>query len=269
MISHLKIKLHKNIEFTKNSIENISVIEDIRNNIIRFSNNEPENIMRIINNMSHELSYIIYARPYQDTISIYGLLDEGKNGINAIFKNIILNKTFKIKDTIYEIIDIPTVETTIDLLPYNNGRINTYVTTTPINIFNKYNHKVFKAILHKHFKDGKFDKTNLKAVQGYYEEIKKYTNEQIKDFIAYMVSKLLKKNKSYFEFINNIKIEWETIKVVFHHYHSEEKKMPMIIGKFKSNFVLPKFVGYKIGKGFGEINLKDTYKNIWRENGFY
>jgi hypothetical protein len=32
--------------------------------------------------------------------------------------------------------------------------------------------------------------------------------------------------------------------------------MPMIIGKFRTNFVLPKFVGYKIGKGFGELSLK-------------
>lgn len=259
MITCLKIEFDKDILRDRNFIDNIALTEEARDNIIKFSSNEPENIYKIINNQEFSLPYIIYSKPYKNIFKIYGLGDNGINGINAIFKNIIMNQTFKIKNEIYKLKGIPTIESNIDLLPYNNGRINTYTTITPINIFNKFNHKIFKAILYKHFTDGNYDKNNIQKVKSFYEDIKKYADEQIKDSIAYLVSNLLKKEKDYFEFISKIKIEWEDIVIVHGKYHSEEKKMPMIIGKFRSNFVLPKFIGYKIGKGFGELSLKDSY----------
>lgn len=260
MIVQLRIKLDKNINYTKaNSLDHIIVVEDIRDNIIIFSNDEPEAIRSIINYELHKLPSVIYASPYNDTISIYGLGDNGAIAINSIFKNVLLNKTIKIKNDIYKVVGIPTIESSIDFLPYNNGRLNTFTTLTPINIFNRYNHKVFKSILCKHFKDGKFDIKNTIAINNFYKDIKKYALEQIRDSIRFSVSNLLKKDKSHFKFIDNIEIEWEDIHIVFHHYHSQEKKMPMIVGKFRSNFVLPKFIGYKIGKGFGELILKDSY----------
>jgi hypothetical protein len=167
-----------------------------------------------------------------------------------------MTRTFKIKTEIYTIKGIPTVEGDIDFLPYNNGRENTYTTITPINVFNKFNHKVFKAILYKHFKDGNFNLEQKEQVKTFNEEIGTYASEQIKDYIAYLLSKVLKKDKAYFEFVSKIEIKWEDIRLIHGKYHSEEKRMPMIIGKFRTNFVLPKFVGYKIGKGFGELSLK-------------
>lgn len=260
MITHLRIELEKNIQTDGSFVDNIILVEEARDNIIKFSSNEPESIYKIINNQEHSLPHIIYAKPYNNIISIYGLGDNGANGINAIFKNVIMNQTFKIKNEIYKLKGIPTIESNIDLLPYNNGRMNTYTTITPINIFNTFNHKIFKFMLYKHFKDGNFDKNDTEKVKSFYDDIKNYANEQIKDSIAYITSTLLKKEKDYFEFISKIEIEWEDIKIIHGKYHSEEKKMPMIKGKFRSNFVLPKFVGYKIGKGFGELSLKDSYK---------
>lgn len=263
MIAQLKIKLDKNINYNKNnSLDYITVVEDIRDNIIKFSNSEPEAIRNIINTTSHSLPSVIYASPYNGTVCIYGLADNGSIALNSIFKNVLLNQTLKIKNDIYKVVGIPTIESNIDFLPYNNGNINTYTTLTPINIFNKYNHKVFKSILCRNFKDEKFNLADTKAVESYYKDIKKFAIEQIRASIRYTVSTLLKKDKSYFEFIDNIDIEWEDIHVIFNHYHSQEKKMPMITGKFRSNFVLPRFIGYKIGKGFGEIILKDNYKML-------
>ena len=261
MITQLSVQLDRNIKFNKNnSLEFITVIEEIRDNIIKFSNDEPEFIMNIINNQAHKLPFVLYSCPHVNTIKIFGLSDNGSIAINSIFKNVLLNKTFKIKNEIYTVVGIPTIETNIDLLPHNNGTENTYTTLSPINIFNKYNHKIFKAILHKHFEDGKFDKSKIDKVNAFYTDIKEYANSQIRDSIAYTTSVALNKDKEYFEFIKNISIEWEDIQLVFNHYHSQEKKMPMIIGKFRSNFILPKFIGYKIGKGFGELSLKDNYK---------
>lgn len=263
MINKLKIILDREVSFNKNnSLEYITVVEDIRDNIIKFSNNEIDSVREIINNSAHTLPSVIYASPYKDAIYIYGLGDNGSIAINSIFKNVLMNQTLKIKNDIYKIKGIPTIESNIDLLPYNNGSINTYTTLTPINIFNQVSHKVFKAILHRHFPDGKFDKSKEQNVNSFYDDIKKEANIQIKDSIANTVSTILKKEKSYFEFIKNIEIEWEDIQLVFNHYHSQEKKMPMVIGKFRSNFVLPRFIGYKIGKGFGEIILKDNYKRM-------
>lgn len=261
MITQLKIKLDRKVNHNKaNSLDHITVIEEIRDNIIKFSNDEPEPIRNIINNTLHTLPSVIYASPYNDTICIYGLADNGYMAINSIFKNVLLNKTLKIKNDIYKVVGIPTIESNIDFLPYNNGNINTYMTLTPINIFNDHNHKIFKAILCRHFKDGKYDKSDNIAVESFYTDIKEYALEQIKTSIRYSVSTLLKKDKSCFEFIEHIEIEWDRIQLIFNHYHSQEKKMPMIIGNFRSNFVLPRFLGYKIGKGFGEIMLKDNYK---------
>lgn len=263
MITRLRIKLDKSINYKRtDSLDHIITVEEIRDNIIKFSNDEPEIIRDIINNTLHTLPSVLYASPYNDTISIYGLADKGFMAINSIFKNVLLNKTLKIKNDIYKIVGIPTIENNVDFLPYNNGNTNVYTTLTPINIFNKHNHKVFKSILCRSFKDEKFDITNTKAVESFYEDIKKYALEQIRNSIRYSVSILLNKDKASFEFIDNIDIEWERIQVVFHHYQSEEKKMPMIIGKFRSNFVLPRFIGYKVGKGFGEIILKDNYKML-------
>lgn len=261
MINCLRIEFDREIPIISNSIaDNIIVVEEARDNIIKFSTNEPEAIYKIINNQEHSLPQIIYSKPYKNVFKIYGIGDNGANGINAIFKNVIMNRTFKIKNEIYEIKGIPTIESNIDVLPYNNGRINTYTTLAPINIFNTHNHKVFKSILYKHFENGEFDNKNIEKVNSFYDDIKIYANEQIRDSIAYTISNLLKKDKAAFEFISKINIEWENIKIVHEKYHSQERSMPMIKGKFRSNFVLPKFVGYKIGKGFGELSLKDSYK---------
>ncbi|MDD2640108.1 MAG: hypothetical protein PHS65_03860 [Arcobacteraceae bacterium] len=262
MITCLKIKLDKKIptDNTNSVIDNIVLVEEVRDNIIKFSSDEPESLYRLINNQDHSLPCIVYAKPYEDTIKVYGLGDDGLNGINAIFKNVVMNQTFKIKNEIYKIKGFPIVENNIDLLPYSNGRENVYTTITPINIFNRFNHKVFKAILYKHFKDGNFDSNQAENVKSFYKEIAAYVNEQIRDSIAYMVSKILKKEKEYFEFVSKIEIDWDDIKIIHGKYHSEEKKMPMVIGKFRCNFVLPKFIGYKIGKGFGELSLKDSCK---------
>jgi len=256
MLSCLTIALDKDVKFDGSQHDDLVIIEEVRDNILKFTNGESEQIRSAINNKEHELPSILYSRPYQNKIRIFGIGANGSNGLNAIFKNVIINKTFKIKNEIYSVKGIPNYDGNLDFLPYNNGCVNIYTTLTPINIFNKFNHKIFKAILYKYFIDGNYDASNAVAVEGFTKAITEYANQQIKDSIAYLLHKVLGKSKESYEFINTIQIEWDEIKVVHALFHTEEKKMPMIRGKFRSNFVLPKFVGYKIGKGFGELSLK-------------
>lgn len=251
----LIIKVDKEISF-KEKYDSILIIENIRDAVIKMNNNEPDNILNIINNKEHSLPNIIFSRPYKNMIKIFGIGEKGSNAINAIFKNVLLNGYFKIKDKNYNVVGIPSFVNNNDLLPFSNGGINHYTTITPINVFNKHNHGAFKRLLYKHFPSGNFDINLKENVEDFYSEIKEFTNEQIKNSIAYICSKVLNKPMEDFEFIKNIEIEWESILLQHKKYHSEEKAMPMITGRFKSNFVLPKFVGYKIGKGFGELSLK-------------
>lgn len=263
MIVKLEIYLNEEVKLDKtDSADCITTIESIRDSIIKLSNDEPELIRNIINHQKHEIPNVIYTLPHGKSITIYGLKDNGSIAISSVFKNIINNRGIKIKNHFYKIGKKPSIENNITFLPQNNGKVNTYTTATPINIFNKHNHKVFKFILYKYFKDGRFDKNNKLATDGFYSEIKEYASRQIKDSIAYMTAQTLGKNKEDITFINDLYIEWESIRIVFRHFHSEEKKMPMVIGQFNTNFLLPELVGYKIGKGFGRLLLKENYKDL-------
>ena len=252
----LQIKLNKEIAF-KNEFDSIITTENYRDSIIKMSNNEPSEILRIINNMENSYPNIVYAKPYKDTVRIFGFGDKGVLAINSIFKNVLLNKGLKIKDETYQVVGIPTINDNFDFLPHNNGRWNTYTTITPINIFNRHNHKVFKSILCRYFENGIFDASKTDKVEAFYKNIQEFATENLRDSIAYMCASILNRNKSEFEFVNSINFEWEDMIIVHRKYHSQEMKMPMIKGRFKCNFVLPKFIGYKIGKGFGELSLKN------------
>ncbi|MCK9549271.1 hypothetical protein [Aquamicrobium sp.] len=261
MFNVLDIRLTKAIPINTQKHDSIITIESIRDFILKVCDNEPEMIRSIINKKEHSLPHIIYSKPYKNQIRIFSLGDNGRVALNAIYANVVSKGYIKIKNESYKIQGVPKILTDIQTLPTKNGAIHTYTTLTPINIFNKYNHKVFLAIANKHFEGGKNISGGSPAQKkAFYDEISVYVNTQIKDNIRYLLSSLIPgKTKEDFVFVDDIKIEWEKIDIIFEKYHTEEKSMPMIIGKFRSNFALPKFLGYKMGKGFGEISLKSMY----------
>jgi hypothetical protein len=259
MYSVLDIRLLKTVPMNTQKHDSIITIESIRDFVLKVCDNEPDMIRDIINNKERTLPNILYSRPYKNQIRIFSLGDKGRIALNAIFANITSKGYVKIKNESYKIKGIPKILSDIQTLPVRDGSIYTYTTLTPLNIFNRYNHKVFLAIANKHFEGGRNIKGGTpEQKKAFYNEVSIYANEQIKDNIRYLLSSLIPgKSKEEFLFVDDIKIEWEKIDVIFERYHTEEKPMPMIIGKFKSNFSLPKFLGYKIGKGFGELSLKE------------
>ena len=258
MYSVLDIQLTKEVPMNTQKHDSIITIESIRDFVLKVCDNEPDMIRDIINSKSHTLPNILYSRPYKNQIRIFSLGDKGRVALNAIFANIASKGYVKIKNENYKIKGVPRILSDIQTLPVRDGSLHTYTTLTPLNIFNKHNHKVFLAIANKHFEGGKdIKRGTLQQRKAFFDEIGIYANEQIKDSIRYLLSSLIPgKNKEEFVFVDDIKVEWENIDIVFERYHTEEKPMPMIIGKFNSNFALPKFLGYKIGKGFGELSLK-------------
>lgn len=261
MLSSLTIVV--NGEIIQDKKHPVVTIESYRDFLLRITDNEPEVIKNIINHREHKMPKIIYSKPQGNKIRVFAVGDEGRLVLNSLLVNLlkkgyvkINNKEYKIKS--YDGRYLVDIKHDLPLLPFTNGIVNTFTTITPICVFNKHNRKIFQAITSKHLNDGE----SIGALSGerreaYMKDIATYANENIKFLMKSMLSEVLpNKTKDDFPFIDRIEINWLDINVIMSHYHSEEEKMPMITGKFTSNFVLPKFVGYKIGKGFGELSMK-------------
>lgn len=262
MLAMINIKLTQAIDVNE-KYDNLLIVESIRDYIIKICDNEPEYVKNILNYKEHAMPKIIYSRPFKNSVRIFSLGEEGRIALNSIFIKIMSNGYLRIKNKDYKISGTPKLEIDLPFLPTSNGEFNIYTTLTPLNVFNRHNQKVFQAILAKHFGDGNYiDNSKKESVVAFYKEIEIYTAEQMKSSIQYSLSQLMGRKPSDFEFVNNIKIEWEDINIIHAHYHSEEKALPMVVGKFKSDFTMPKFLGYKIGKGFGEMSYKGVEKGM-------
>ena len=258
MFSSLTIKFSKDITNNIDKAKEVEVIESYRDFILSICNKEPNIIKETINYTKHSFPIIIYSKPQKNAIRIFGLGEKGQLALNSIYVNLKKVGYAKIKGKEYKLKGDPRIASNIDLLPFMNGSNNVYTTLTPISIFNKKNICVFHAIMKEHLDPNK-------SFEEHSDEIRKIVNNKLANFsthvikenIAYMLSQVLpNKMKEDFPFVDTIKIKWDNIRFIMARYHSEEKEMPMIVGKFTSDFVLPKFVGYKVGKGFGELSHK-------------
>ena len=254
----LNLVLDKDIPFTE-KFDRILNIEEIRDYIIKMSNSEEDSIRSIINHSTHSIPKVIYARPHKNKIKVYGIGSDGAKAIERLhemFKDkksiVIKNKKYKIKQLF--------ITDNLQLLPRSTDIKNRYTTLTPLCVINKHNQRTYQWIVGKNFGDGKYIQHGTpEQLKSFYKDIEEFTSNQIRDHIRYMLSQLFKgKKKEDFKFVDDIVIEWESINIIHHHYHTEEKAIPMVRGQFTSNYELPMFVGYKTGKGFGELLLKSN-----------
>jgi len=258
MFNVIHIKLENNIIRDSQKFDSLITVESIRDFILNICDNEPDTIRDIINHKEHTLPKILYSRPYKNMVRIFSLGEEGRMALNSIFVNLMRVGYIKIKNKRYKLKGSPIIETDIATLPVCDGATYTYTTLTPLMVFNKKNHKVLHALAGKHFEQGAYyEKGTPEQQEAFKKDLIEFTNQQIKDGIKYLLSSIIPgKSKEEFEFVESIEIEWEDIRVIFTKYHTEEKGIPMVTGRFKTNFSMPKFLGYKIGKGFGELSLK-------------
>lgn len=100
------------------------------------------------------------------------------------------------------------------------------------------------------------------TLQKKYEHNKPLMKEKLQEMakslmisnLKWQVQQLVKYRK--LDMFDNIDIKWENFDVKFISYHKGELKTPAIFGSFTSSYELPRFIGEKIGKGFGQINKK-------------
>ena len=62
--------------------------------------------------------------------------------------------------------------------------------------------------------------------------------------------KTLVKDKEY-QFLDDIKLDWQEFKVI--KIQNRNSFEPVVVGQFRTPWELPRFIGQRIGDGFGEI----------------
>ena len=81
-------------------------------------------------------------------------------------------------------------------------------------------------------------------------EFKKVVNDFIIKNIRYQMQVLFK-DKEYKVF-DDIKLEWDEFKIIM--IEHKDRKEPVVLGKFSCDWELPRFIGSRVGIGFGEIS---------------
>jgi len=262
MFHCLSIILDSPIERGGQQFDDLITIESIRDFILASSSTFPSVVQNTLNHQAYTMPKIIYSRPHGNSVRIFALGEDGVLALNSVFAHLSRTKQMRIKNKNYKIKSL-VVDPDKDFLAQSNGLKNTYTTLTPIAIFGKKNYGVFKSIYHRAFGDNipvrkeTIQKAEPMKKEAFYGELKQFAKQFITDYIKFYTASVLGGEKNTYAFVDTLEIEWNNIDIVFAKYHSEEKAMPMVIGKFNSNLMLPKFIGYKTGKGFGELSLKE------------
>lgn len=82
-----------------------------------------------------------------------------------------------------------------------------------------------------------------------YIEFQKAVNDLIIKNLRYQL-KTLVKDKEY-QFLDDIKLDWQEFKVI--KIQNRNSFEPVVVGQFKISWELPRFIGQRIGDGFGEL----------------
>lgn len=183
---------------------------------------------------------VIYQKPYKSNMNLFikehsyphALLDKALYSLKG--------KSLLIKGEEFKIVDCKKIYDN-QIMPSYSESIITYKGITPILLFTGEHFPIFYAI-NKNFtnESQKIQELKSKAI----DLIKSNLKWQVQQQIGY-------RNLDVFD---SIDIEWEAFDIKMITFHKDEKKTPAIFGSFKTNWNLPRFIGQKIGKGFGQIN---------------
>jgi predicted phage-related endonuclease len=124
------------------------------------------------------------------------------------------------------------------IMPKSFAKEIHYKTKTPIMLFRNKRRKVFDGILHHNEDLAKRDIEFQKAI-----------NDLIVKNLRYQL-KTLVKDKEY-GFLDDIKLNWQKFKII--KIQNRDSFEPVVVGEFRTSWELPRFIGQRIGDGFGEI----------------
>jgi hypothetical protein len=188
----------------------------------------------IFTDITRKIPYILFAKPYKNKFCIYGYDDIGKEILKQIQYS--LKHIFKLQGVEYQVAKSYLKEERY--VPTRANKSITYKTITPLMLFRHNRRKVFDGII---FHNDDLKKRDI--------EFKKVVNDFIIKNIRYQMQVLFK-DKEYKVF-DEIKIEWSEFKIIM--IEHKDRKEPVVVGKFNCDWELPRFIGSRVGIGFGEI----------------
>jgi hypothetical protein len=192
---------------------------------------------------------VIYQKPYKNNLTVF--VKEGDVAhlhINDLIK-ILHQNNITYKGTEFKAIKKVQKMDELVVIPKKTDSIQKYNLISPLLLFTSEDKfPIYVAINNKY--------PNLKERQ---EILKEKASQLIRDNLKWQLQNLLKYKK--YDILDQIDIEWNSFDIKMVDFHKNERKTPAIFGSFSSSWVLPRFIGQKIGKGFGQINRARNFSN--------
>lgn len=186
---------------------------------------------------------IYYGKPHKNSFSVYSL---NLDLIKFLEKQLKKQKSFE-ADIPAESFKVYVRE--IDYIPRMHHRKIEYYTRTPIVVFTGKTRKVWDGIMRR--KDLSFEAKDI--------EIKRILGEIIRSTIKYDLQQTINKTKK-FLFVDEIEFNWTEFKAIV--VHGRDTKQIGIVGKFESDYILPRFLGRQTSLGFGEVKQVGAHINF-------
>lgn len=188
-------------------------------------------------NKVRKVPYVLYGKPHKNSFKLFSYGDEDYRLLERIRGQ--LKFQFKVGGKAFQIKDVSLRKQ--DTMPRSAISQVDYATTTPILMFTGKARKWLDWTLNNVKDNTERDKVIQEKLQRMLIENIRYQMQQVF------------KHKEYANF-DAIRIEWKTFKLI--RIKSRDKREYAIVGEFKSNYHLPRFVGRRIGIGFGELSEK-------------
>ena len=181
-----------------------------------------------------KIPYLLFAKPNDNSFRLFAYGEVGLEILEKIKE--IFPDSFYLKEQKFTVQKLVLQEPE-SIMPKSLVK-SIYKTKTPIMLFRNQRRKVFDGIV-LHNED--FTKRDI--------EFQKAVNDLIIKNLRYQL-KTLVKDKEY-QFLDDIKLDWEEFKII--KIQNRNSFEPVVVGQFSATWELPRFIGQRIGDGFGEI----------------
>ncbi len=188
-----------------------------------------------LSNTQRKIPYILFSKPLGNNFKIFAYGDIGLDILEKI-KEIFPNN-FYLKERKFTVKKFVLNEPELIMTKSSAKNIH-YKTKTPIMLFRNERRKVFDGIIHH----------NEDLVKRDFE-FQKAINDLIVKNLRYQL-KTLVKDKEY-GFLDDIKLNWQEFKII--KIKNRNNLEPVVVGEFITPWELPRFIGQRIGDGFGEL----------------
>lgn len=182
-----------------------------------------------------KIPYILFSKPFENSFQIFAYGDIGAEILEKIKE--IFPDSFYLKEQKFTVKKLLLNEPE-SIMPKSSSKEIYYKTKTPIMLFRNKRRKVFDGIIHY---NPDLDKRDI--------EFQKAVNDLIVKNLRYQL-KTLVKDKEY-AFLDDIKLDWQEFKII--KIQNRDSCEPVVVGQFTTTWNLPRFIGQRIGDGFGEI----------------